>query len=220
MPKRGLAKSSYYKKIFHKNYDLITATYHEAGHTVCGLLHFIKVSEVEARLYKDDKIGGHILFDEISFDDNLALEFKKLIILNEIKLNYAGIIAEKILLKNISGSDISPFFLKWGSKDDIYAAASLIEKYQLSPRGRKRYAFKQKMMKEVTQELNDNWDAVIAISHLLYVKKQISYNDLKKLLCSKTKNKKFWKTQFKKIDRIFDNDSKLDENTIKSIILS
>ena len=49
------AKSAFYKKIFLKNYDLISAAYHEAGHAISGLLNFIKIVAVEAKIYKDGK---------------------------------------------------------------------------------------------------------------------------------------------------------------------
>lgn len=220
MSKRGLAKSAFYKKIFNKNYDLISATHHEAGHAISGLLNFIKILVVEAKIYKDDKVGGYICFDGLSFGSNSNVEYNNYIALSEIKLNYAGIAAEKLLLKKISGSDISPFFLKWGAGDDISSAASLIKKFNLAPPGKKRYLFKQNMIKETTKELDLHWDAVVAVAHLLYKKKQINYNDLKKLLCTKIKNKKFWKRQFKKIDLIFNNTLELDENSVKSIIFA
>jgi hypothetical protein len=219
MPKRGLAKSSFYKKIFLKNYDLISATYHEAGHAVSGLLNFIKIIAVEAKEYKDGKTGGWVCFDNCSAQKNSDADFVNFIILAEVKLNYAGIVAEKLLLKKISGSNISPFFLKWGAKDDVSAAAKLINDYQLAPPGKKRSSFKKKMMKESANELDLHWDAVIAVAHFLYKNKEMSYDDLKKVLSKHTSNKKFWKDQFKKIDQIFDNKLNLDENMIKSIIL-
>lgn len=231
MSKKGPAKSAYYKKLFNKNYDLISATYHEAGHAISGLLNFIKIIVVEAKIYSDNKVGGYICFDGFTFDpeydnciilnkNNMSADFKRTILLGEIKLNYAGIVAEKLLLKKCSGADISPFFLKWGAGDDISGAAELIKKFNLAPPGRKRYSFKQKMFKETAKELDLHWDAVTTVAHLLYKNKQINYNDLKTALCTKLKNKKFWVAQFKKIDKIFNNKLKLDENGIKSIIFA
>lgn len=220
MPKRGLAKSSFYRKLFHQNYDLISATYHEAGHAVIGLLYFFKVYAVEADLYQNKKIGGFINYDYFVVPSNFDTDLLKCFVIGELKVNYAGVVAEKQLLKNICGSNISPFFLKWGAKDDIKSAANLIEEFQLAPRGKKRYKFKQKIIKETAKDLQKHWDVVTAVANYLYLKRHINYNDLKRVVCSKAKNKKFWKEQFKKIDYIFSEKSNLDLDAIRLIVSS
>jgi len=217
MKKRGLAKSNFYKKLFHQQCYLISAAYHEAGHAIIGLLNFIKINSVESCIYKDRGIGGNTTFEVYpSSSDNI--DILKYFALAELKVYYAGAIAEKQLLKNISGANLSPFFFKWGAKDDVKAAATLIKEFQLVPPGKKRYDFKQKVIKETNKLINEYWDDITLLSQFLYNKKFITYDDLKKLLCSKSKNNKFWKKQFKNIDIIFSNNFDLDLNTIKIML--
>lgn len=207
------------KKVTH-THELISTAYHEAGHTIYGLLHYMKVNMVhvfEDKKYK--RICGFTHFNypiAIEVDD---LELSKELMKAEICVNYAGLAAEKYHFKNVSGSDKFPGFWKNGSSSDTISAAALIKQYSLATPGRKRYTFKKKLIKETNSELQKHWDAVILVSHALFQRKRLYYSDLKELLIKKSENKEFWKEQFKNIDYIFENGDDLDEKSLKSILL-
>lgn len=207
------------KKVTY-THELISTSYHEAGHAVYALLHFMKVPLVyvyENKKYK--RIDGFCLYEsfrELHEITDEALLTQRLN--SEICIKYAGLTAEKYHFKNISGSDKFPMVLRDGSSNDTLSAAGLIKQYNLAPPGRKRYSYKKTLIKETLSELRQHWDAVTLVSHGLFQKKRLSYEDIKKLLTRKTKDKEFWKNQFKLIDYIFDNMDALDEKELKSIV--
>ena len=59
---------------------------------------------------------------------------------------------------------------------------------------------------------------VTIVAHSLFQKKRLNYFDLKEIIIKKSKNKSFWKEQFRTIDYIFDNIGVLDEKALKSIL--
>jgi len=201
--------------------DLISTSYHEAGHTVYGLLHFMKVSSVWVYENKKCKRVEGFTHYELPVDlselkdSALCAEVVKA----EICLKYAGLAAEKYHFKSISGSDKYPLFLRDGSSDDTLAAAALLREYTLVPPGKKRYNFKKKLCKNTLEDLRDNWDAVTVIAHALFKKKRLSYMSLKKLLTKHTNDPEFWKQNFSILDSIFDKQQPLDEKNIKYILL-
>lgn len=208
------------RKKFHETHELISTAYHEAGHTVYGLLHCIKIESV--LVFEDKKskrIGGFThydhakqigdLVDPILFNDRLHAE---------IGLSYSGLIAEKHFFKLISGSDKFPMFLRQGSWCDTLEAAALFQKYNLCEPGRKRYNYKQKLIKGISLELQNNWDAVNLIAHGLIKKKKIYFSELQEILSRKTVDKAFWKNQFKAINYLYDNCDGLDEKDMKNIL--
>lgn len=207
------------RKKFHETHELISTSYHEAGHTIYGLLHFMNIGPV--LVFEDKKskrIHGFTHYDPASlskiqdptlFSDRLHAE---------ICLSYAGLVAEKRHFKMISGSDKFPMFLREGSSHDFSEAADLFEKYNLSEPGRKRYNYKQKLIKLVDQELQEHWDAVTLVAHGLFKKKKIELSELKVLLTRKTENKEFWKKIFKVHDELYSNSEPLDEKEFKSIL--
>src|SRR5690242_13055202 len=97
------------KKVTH-THELISTAYHEAGHTIYGLLHYMQINTVcifEDKKYK--RICGVTIFNypiESCEVDDIEL-FNKLI-RSEICINYAGLAAEKYYFKIISGSDKFP----------------------------------------------------------------------------------------------------------------
>jgi hypothetical protein len=109
-------------------------------------------------------------------------------------------------------------WLRDGSSSDTTSAAALFQKYGLVEPGRKRYNYKQKLIKMIGQELKDNWDAVTLVAHGLVKKKKIYYSELQELLTRRAEDKQFWKNQFKAINLIYDNAETLDENDVKSIL--
>lgn len=219
MAGKGTGSIGNVRKKFQETHELISTSYHEAGHTIYGLLHCMKIDAVTVfESKKSKRIEGltfyenyknlSLITDQSLFDNRLSAE---------IGLTYAGLAAEKHFFKITSGSDKFPMFLKEKSYYDINEAANLIQKYNLVESGRKRYNYKQKTIKKVSQELEENWDAVTLIAHGLIKKKKLNFLEIQDLLTKKCKDKHFWKEQFKAINYLYDNLA-LDEKNIKSIL--
>lgn len=208
------------RKKMAKTHEFISTSYHEAGHTIYGLLKFLKVDPVYVFENNHKKrIWGLTHYEPLrELDEIQDQALLDLLVHNEICMSYAGLVAEKNHFKKVSGSDTFPMVLKNGSEDDIMEAAVLIRQYQLAPPGQKRYVFKKKLMKETLIELEEHWDAVTIVAHALFEKKRLNFSELKALLIKKSENKEFWKEQFKLISYIFDNIKSLDDKEIKSII--
>ena len=198
---KGASISEVRKKVT-KTYELITTSYHEAGHAIFALLHYMKVNSVYVFEHKVLKrIHGFTQYeshdpgeDDVSFIPMLE---------QEIGLSYAGLLAEKHHFKSISGSDQVPMFIKEGSSDDLTSIRKILQKHNLAPAGKKRYAYKNKIARQTTAILIEHWDAVDIIAHALFKHKRLTYLDLKQLLITKTSDKKFWKDKFKDIESIF-----------------
>ena len=184
-----------------KQFEFIMTSTHEAGHTIYALLHLMRVNSVSIFENKKIKrIHGVTYYDytnnlEDIKDPDLLFELVR----SEVGVNYAGLIAEKILFKNISGSSQTPTFISDGSSEDNRNARELFKKYDLATPGRKRAFYKRKLIREIHNELCTHWDAVTIVSHALFQRRRLSFEDLKELLTKKTKNKKFWKEQFKNL---------------------
>lgn len=208
------------RKKVTKIHELITTSYHEAGHTVYALLHLMRVSSVS--VFEDKKlkrIHGVTYYDSpADFESIEDAELLGKLVRAEVGVSYSGLIAEKSLFKSISGSQQTPTFIIDGSVDDNKAARNVIKKYNLAPPGVKRTAYKQKLMREVQNELHIHWDAINLISHALFQHRKLNFDDLQMLLTKKSRNKKFWKEQFKKISHFYDNNETLDEKVLKSIL--
>lgn len=208
------------RKKTYKIHECISTSYHEAGHAVYGLLHCMKINSVS--IFEDKKskrIEGFTQYDDEpkieTIEDPVLLHDR---LHAEIGLSYAGLAAEKRYFKIISGSDNFPLFLREGSAPDISEAAALFQKYNIALPGRKRYEYKKKFFRKVDKELQLHWDAVTVIAHNLFKKKKIYFSELKDLLTRKTKNKEFWKNQFKTIHDFSDNGKSLDEKDMKYIL--
>ena len=216
----GAGTLEHTRRKFARTHELIFVSYHEAGHAVYGLLHFMMIGPVYVfETKKQKRIWGMTHFESMLdskkiTDDSLILDRLH----SEICMQYAGLTAEKYHYKTISGSDKFPMDLKQGSESDTFAAALLIRQYNLAPPGRKRYTYKKKLIKETLNELKDNWDAVTLVAHALFEKKRLSFLDLQNLLIKKSKNKSFWKEQFKTINYIFENRDSLDNKELISIL--
>lgn len=208
------------RRKFARTHELIFVSYHEAGHAVYGLLHTMMIGPVYVFESKREKrIWGMTHFESIL--DTKDITNPDLIserLHSEICMQYAGLTAEKYHYKTMSGSDKFPMNLKYGSESDTSAAAVLIKQFNLAPPGRKRYAYKKKLIKETLCELQDNWDDVTLVAHALFNKKRLGFSELQDLLTKKSKNKSFWKEQFKTINYIFDNRDALDEKDLKIIL--
>lgn len=219
MPKGNGSIGEIRKKVT-KTHEFISTSYHEAGHTIYALLHFMKVSSVCVFENKKVKrVHGITYYDyPIDFDSITDTDLLSSLVRADVGMSYAGLIAEKSLFRSISGSYQTPMFISDGSTDDNKGAREIIKKYNLAPPGRKRAAFKAKIMREVQHELHTHWEAVTIISHALFRHRKLTYQDLQELLTKKSRNKKFWKEQFKKISYFYDNSERLDENDLKSIL--
>lgn len=199
-----------------KQFELIATSFHEAGHTIYALLNKFKVLNVSVSFNKESKrIEGYCEYLIPEFSAFKDFHFSQFLAEYEIGIKYAGLTAEKYHFKTISGSDKFPLFLRDGSSDDTMSAATLIKKYNIAPPGKKRYQFKKNKIKEILQILQKNWNDVSLISHSLFAKKKLSFEDLQYILIKKSKNKKFWKNQFKIINGIFNNLEQLDEPDLK-----
>jgi hypothetical protein len=207
------------RKKCHETFELISTSYHEAGHTVYGLLHLIKIESVSVFENKKSKrIEGFTHYDSASLEQFSDPELFSERLHAEIGLSYSGLVAEKRHFKMVSGSDKFPMFLRDGSSNDTTSAAALFQKYNLVEAGKKRYNYKQRFIKTVDQELQEHWDAVTLVAHGLIKKKKIYFPELQEILTRKTEDKQFWKDQFKAINYFYNNAEHLDEKDIKCIL--
>lgn len=207
------------RKKFHKTHELISTAYHEAGHTIYGVLHCMDIGSV---LVFEDKKSKRI-HGFTHYDPALLSKIKDSSLFNdrlhaEICLSYAGLVAEKRHFKMISGSDKFPMFLREGSSHDFSEACALFQKYSLCKPGRERYRYKQKLIREIDQELQEYWNAVTLVAHALFKKKKVDFTELKDLLTRKSEDKEFWKKKFKTIEQMYCNSEGLDEKEQKYIL--
>lgn len=220
MANNGIEPLNQVRKKLTYTTDLISTSYHEAGHTIYGILHFIKIHSigvVENKKFKRFEGFCHyelgLDLSEIK-DSAICAERVKA----EICLKYAGLAADRYHFKSISGSDKYPLFLRYGSSDDLLDAAALIKEYNLASPGKKRFNLKKKLFKETSKDLQDNWDAVTIVAHTLFKKKRLSYMSLKKLLTTHTNDPEFWKQNFSILESIFNKQKPLDEKELKYIL--
>lgn len=216
MYKYAESLSSVRRKVTH-THELISTSHHEAGHTIYALLYFMMVYSVQVFPNKKTKrIEGWTHYDSIDYSDLEDKELQAERLNAEVGLSYAGLVAEKYQYKLHSGSDKFPSFLD-GSSRDLKEASEIIKKYNVAPPGRKRYNYKKRMVRRVTRELQEHWDAVTAVAHGLFQKKRLSFNDLKNILTKKTEHPEFWKERMKVIQKNYKSDD-LDENKFRSMI--
>jgi hypothetical protein len=208
------------RKKVTKTHEFISTSYHEAGHTVYALLHAMKVSSVSVFENKKLKrVHGITYYNyPCEYDSVHDPNLLNILVQADIGMSYAGLIAEKSLFKSISGSNKVPMFISDGSTDDNRGARAMIKKYNLAPPGQKRADYKAKIMRETQHELHSHWEAVTIVAHALFRHRKLTYSDLQELLTKKSRNKKFWKEQFKRISYFYDNSEHLDEKDLKSIL--
>lgn len=183
-------------------YDRIGTSYHEAGHVVSALLNYMYVSSVS--IVHEERIGGTTYFLSLLETEKKSVVSKILelkILEREILVRYAGLAAERFNYKNLCGSSKYPRIMTEGSYIDIEDIAKIIKKFS-SP-GIERKKLKTKFYKKSSKQIEQNWDAVIAIAHILFKRKRINYEEIKKTIIRKTKNKSFWKEHFKQLELIY-----------------
>lgn len=218
MPRNGSESISTVRKKVTLTHDFVTTSYHEAGHAIYGLLHFMTIYSAYLFINKKNKrVEGFThyyspYFTEIKDPILLAERVQA-----EIGLSYAGLVAEKIWYKQYSGLDKFPTHLD-GSKNDHQEAAALIIKHNMAPPGRKRANYKKKMMRQVGHELQEHWNAVTIVALAMFRKKRLSFDKLRILLTTKTDNKEFWKERLRAIKHYYDNEKSLTEEDFMSMI--
>lgn len=216
--KKGIASISDIRKKITSTHEMISTSYHEAGHTIYALLRCMRVSYV--CIYENkNRIDGVCCYETPELSSIEDIDLLLWMIGSEIGIKYAGLTAEKYFFKTISGSDKFPIFLRDGSSEDTLSAAAIIRNYNVVPPGRKRYEFKKRKINQVLKELKKHWDDVTILSHALFSKKKLSFDDIKKLLLRKSKNKSMWKERFKIISSIFEEGMCVDEKDLKYILI-
>lgn len=217
-----MAKSakSHNKKVA-QTHDLIYAAYHEAGHTIYGLLHFMRIECANIFFNKDtDSSGGFTHYNYPDINDFTNDDIRLYVINSEISINYAGLSSERYHFKQISGSNICPMFLKDGASEDTLESAKLFRQYNIVAPGKKRYLYKKKLIKNTMQEIETFWADITLIAHGLYKRKKLYFSDLKKILVTKSENKEYWREQLKLIEPLYKNSDKIDENYFMNILSS
>lgn len=200
-----------------RDYELIAMSWHEAAHTICGLLNFLKVYHVYVMSDKYEHGNTkYEIYDPINISNKLLA---KILIIYEVQTLYAGLVGEKLYYKEICGSDVFPMHLRIGSSNDIQDAAKLIDKHNLANPGKPRFLFKKQIQNDTRNLLINYWDDIKLISHILYKFKELKYDDLKYFLTRKSTNKDFWRTRFKEIKTIYDERVELDEKYLKVVLL-
>jgi ATP-dependent Zn protease len=199
-------------------FDYILTAYHEVGHAIYALLHLMQVKCVLIFENKEfERIDGLTYYNYLSqLDSVIEAGFSRVPIRYEIGMNYAGLIAEKILLQSITGSAKTPMFVSEGSCDDNKNARALIQKYGIAEAGKQRGKYKQKLMKEIRDEIDEYWDDIVLVSHALFSSHKLRFDELRKLLERRSDNKIFWKEQFRKIDRLYS--STIDTESLRIIL--
>lgn len=202
------------------DYELIACAWHESGHTVVGLLNYSKITTVcLSNTSKSDALHGDTYYNLYNGGYVEDIDLSRVMLIFELQIIYAGLMAEKIYYKNICGSDRFPAHLKSGSSGDIEEGSKIIRKNRIIKPGRPTFLFKKQIQKDVEILLKEYWNDVSIVAHTLYQKKRLSYSELKSLLIRKTKDKDFWKTHFKKIDLIHNEKNIPEESIVKETML-
>jgi hypothetical protein len=197
--------------------DLLSTSYHESAHAIFALLHFVKVHKIFLEENSETfRIEGTTVYDELLKEINDS-ELLLYLVTAEISIRYSGSICEQVFFKLTSGSDKLPLFLKEGSEDDTKSAYLLIKKHNLAAPGRKRYLYKKKIIKIISNKLQENWADISLLAHELFRKKRLNYKNIKDLLTKKSENKLFWRSRLRTVEYISDNN--LSEEQLKYLIL-
>lgn len=202
-----------------KLYDMILTSIHESAHVIYALLHGMHVESVQIFEHKKLKrINGYtvyVAFDTSKVEDPALIN---ILLMAEIGVKYAGLTAEKYHFKITSGSNAFPAYLKDGSSSDTLEAAEIIKTFNLAPPGKKRFAYKNKMISKTYKKVQEYWDDITLLSHVLFKQKKLNFADIKNILIKKSKNKKFWKAHFKNIEVMHGNMDFIDEPALKILL--
>lgn len=221
MANKGIGSPNNIRKKYSYYHELITTCYHEAGHTISSICNFMPVSDVGVDIVIDKRTQKD--FGYTNYDS--ALEYEKVtyegllhyFVISEISILYAGLAADQIFYKETYGIDKLPKVLSQGYGSDTENIHAIVVKYNLAPPGKARYAFKKKLLNKTRKLLSPHWDDVKLLAHTLFRVKKLYWNDLKLLLTTKSKNKSFWKKQFKDIELVLEAGRKNDQKFISSV---
>lgn len=190
--------NSILKKEAH-NYETISVSYHEAGHTIYALLQYFKVSSVKVFLDKNiGRIVGETNYNGTNFDDIEEDTLRYGCINSDVGISYSGIIAEKYYYKSITGDSRFPSYM-YDAFLDIKSSSGLIVKYNVAPPGKARASYKMRIIKEVSKKIEEHWGDVTLIAHALFQRKKLNFDDLQDILTKKSNDRDFWKERFKDI---------------------
>lgn len=208
-------KSTLKKQAF--DYNLIAMSFHEAGHVVCALNNYLYVYNANVMtLTRHEGNTNFYVYGCDAVDDE---ELHKILLIFELQAMYAGLIAEKLYYKDICGSSKFPMHLRIGSSYDTKLASKIIRKNNLVAPGKKTFLFKKQVQYDVEQFLAEHWDAIRVVAHFLYKKKRLTFDELKYLLTRRTEHKDFWKSKFKKIKMIHNDNNMPTEEIVKDLVL-
>ena len=196
-------------------FELIFSAYHEASHTVMGLLNYIMIPEVEIFNTNDNRVEGFTHYEDFTTQDPDILLF---LVKSEILTNYSGFLAEKNLYKHICGRTNLPMVLKAGSSSDMINSSDLIRKHNLASAGKERSTYVQKMMREAAKMVEFYWEDITLVAHALCEKNKLNFDDLKKIL-NKSSKKDFWKKRFKLLVKIYNTAAPLEDRDLRHILL-
>jgi hypothetical protein len=198
------------------DYQLIAMSFHESGHTITALHNYLQVQNVNVMTEKNREGNTeYFVYGDIIEDK----ELKKILLIFELQVLYAGLLAEKIYYKDICGSSKFPMHLRKGSWYDTALASSIIRKNSLAMPGKKTFLFKKEIQYDVNQVLLEHWDAVRQVAHSLYQRKKLSFDEIKYILIHKTEHKEFWQDRFRKIKLIHNENKPLTEEIAKDLML-
>lgn len=195
--------------------EIITVCAHETGHVLFGLLRFFKITSVSVSYSQDvEGITHYVGLERSDLEDEVV----GLLARDEVRMSYAGLVAERLYYRDICGSNKFPSILKDGWSNDIKAASDTIKKYDLAASGKPRSTLKRQVQKELHSMMIEHWDDLKLIAHALYKTKRLSFDDLKALLTKKSANRKSWKDRFKTIEILHDQSKTIDNADIMAIL--
>jgi hypothetical protein len=201
-------------KILSRNDSMIFTCYHEAGHIIVGSLMFFNITYVIIKTSMEGDTNYETIDNNII--DNCELLYYHNIA--NINMYYAGIISERILYKDITGSNILPRSLERYANYDMKNVSSFLMNKKLVKPGTSTYIFKKKIVNLLNKLMLKYWSDVKLIAHALYNNRKLYHYDIRNILTKKSVNKKFWKQQFKYINSYLYKKKKLNLNDIKFLI--
>jgi hypothetical protein len=206
--------SSTTEKLGH-TFETISCCWHEAGHVLFGLLRYFKITSVSVSYVQ--VIEGITHYRGLERQD-LDPSLLELLAIDEVRMSYAGLVAERLYYRDICGSNKFPASLKEGWNTDFKAATDTIKRHNLAPAGAKRAAFKRHLQSQLHAIMIEHWVDLKLIAHAIYKTKRLSFDDLKALLTKKSVNRKFWKERFREIEMLFAQSETIDSSEIMAIL--
>jgi hypothetical protein len=194
----------YIKSKIFSEYDKISTSYHEVGHIICAIYHYLKPHELKIFKEADNYHYEGIAVYE-SYSDFLSKARKqdvKKLCYSEISISYAGTVAERLLFSRISGKNKLLKVLHGFSTEDFKEVNYIINKYNLAKPGRLRKRLKSKITTYTENVLTTFWQDVELLSYKLISKGSLKEKEIRSLLVNESTNKKVWTHRYKVIDQL------------------